>query len=398
MPDRQDALALRTSPPWGDDGHSVVDLAGVIARRFGAEAASPGLADLRVSQALAEAKQLVLLLFDGLGTRQLQSLIPGGALAGARSSALHSVFPSSTAPSISSFASACHPAQHATPGWFCWSEEFGTVVRTLPMDRRAEPGAPVEAQQLYDWQSASRRFGVPVVAIQPDAIADSEFSRHAWSGATRLGYGSASELPDLVERVLRARPKGAFVWVYLPHFDAKSHERGWQSEQAAATASRMDELFSAIGERLQPTGALLLATADHGFIDVPATQQLRLEAFPGLAALLSRPLTGETRVVFCQARTGAHEAFAEKARAELGFAFDVVSSEALISAGWFGPGPVSPRLAARLGSHTLIARDHYTLVDQLPGEPPVNFIGMHGGTHEDELSVPLAALWRGHPL
>lgn len=407
------------SPPWADGpGGCIVGLASAIAGRFRADrsiagasvagvsvagahgpaSGAGGLADAKIAAAIAQARHVVLVLFDGLGNRQLDTLIPGGAIVHSRRTALRSVFPSSTAPAITSFSTAVFPAEHANPGWFCWSEASASVVRTLPMDVRAAPDQLVTADGLWDWRAASLRFGVPVVAVQPHFIADSTFSRHAWAGAKRVGYRGRDELIEAVDAAVRANPDGAFVWAYMPHFDSTSHERGWQSDAAAEVAGRFDQLFERLAQRLAASGALLLATADHGFVDVPPAQQLRLDDYPEIAALLERPLTGEPRVVYCQVRPGCHEAFEALARETLGHAFEVVPSGALVRAGWFGPGAVSPRLAGRIGTHTLIGRDRHTLVDRLSGEPEPAFIGMHGGIHPDELSVPLAAACRGAPL
>ena len=73
-------------------------------------------------------------------------------------------------------------------------------------------------------------------------------------------------------------------------------------------------------------------------------------------------------------------------------------SERLVAGGWFGPGPVSSQLRGRVGTHTLIARERYTLVDRMPGEDPARFVGMHGGIDPDELTVHLAAMRHGAPL
>lgn len=398
MNDRPDDTAF-FAPPWDSDpgGSSIVDLAGAIAGRFGARPLDAKL-DPRLAAALADARQVVLLLFDGFGERQLRDLAPGGALDAARRMRLRSVFPSSTGPAITSLATALHPASHANTGWFCWSEELEAVVRTLVMDLRGVPGSRVDAAELWSWQSPSLHFDAPVFAIQPQGIADSTFSRHAWAAASRVGYRALEELPELIDRALRESAEGAFVWVYLPHFDSISHACGWQSDEALAIGRGLDLLFETLAVRLRASGALLLATADHGFVDVPVDSQLRLEDFPELAALLDRPLSGEPRVAYCHARPGHDDAFEAAARSALGFAFDVVPSERLVRCGWFGPGPVSPQLAGRIGTHTLIARERYTLVDRMPGERPARFVGMHGGIDPDELFVPLAAMRHGSAL
>jgi len=384
-------------PPWGEDpGATIVGLAAAIAAR--SRGAPVELSHRSLAPAIAEARHLVLLLLDGFGERQLATLAPGGALAASRVGGLRSVFPTSTAPAITSFASAVFPAAHANPGWLCWSPQHAAAIRSLPMDVRGAPGQAVEAASLWDWRSASLDSRMPVIALQPQAIAESEFSTHAWAGAQRVGYRSADELVETIDSAVRSHPDGAWLWVYLPHFDSTSHERGWQSDAAVAVAVRFDRLFERLVARLGDSDALLLATADHGFIDVPPPQRLDLADFPTLSALLERPLCGEPRVAYCQPLPGAELAFEAAVRAQLGFAFESFRTAELIAAGWFGPGPVSPRLAARVGSHVLVGRDHYTLVDQVEGEKPPKFIGMHGGIHPDEIAVPLIAARRGAPL
>lgn len=388
------------SPPWGGEpAATIVGLADAISAKFRSEATvGAGLANRVVAGAISEARHIVLLLLDGFGERQLQTLRPGGALAACRAGSLHSVFPTSTAPAITSFATGRFPGQHANPGWFCWSETHAAAVRTLPMDVRGSPTRALDSASLWDWQSASLGSRAPVVSLQPHYIADSSFTRHAWAGARRGAYRDADDLVAVIDAAVRENPDGAWIWAYLPQFDATSHERGWASDAAAGVAARFDRVFERLVARLDGTGALLLATADHGFVDVPPAQRLRLDDFPDVAELLARPLCGEPRVAYCQPKAGRAEAFEALVREKLGFAFDVVRTDALIGSGWFGPGPVAPRLATRIGSHVLVGRDRFTLVDRIEGEPEPAFIGMHGGIHPDEILVPLMAACDGAAL
>ena len=399
QPNEPDELAC---PPdrLASDGQSIVDLAAAIGARFGASVGvrHETICDPGFSQSLGGSTHVVLLVFDGLGDRQLRELTAGGALMGCRRGVLQSVFPSSTAPAITSFATALHPVSHANPGWFCWSDEVEAVIRTLPMDLRVATANRVVPESIWDWRSISESCRVPVIALQPAQIADSAFSRLAWSGATRAGYGSLTELRQSIVQAVRATPQGALVWAYLPQFDSVSHQKGWQSEAGRTVARAFDSFFEALLHDLRANDALLVATADHGFIDIDPRCRLRLEDFPQVRACLQRPLCGEPRVAFCHVSPSRHEAFVQRVESELGFAFQIRETPALVEAGWFGPGAVSTRLLARIGTHALIARDGYTLVDCLPGEPEPDFIGMHGGIHRDEMRVPLIAARAGGPL
>ncbi len=374
---------------------SIVSVAASLAERFGAPAAVPALPDEPIVQALAASRFVVFVLMDGLGERQLQVHARDGALAHFRFRSLDSVFPSSTAPALSALSSAAPPAAHGNPGWLMWSDSAAAIIRTLPMDLRADHEAKVRASETWRWTPWMARSRSPAFSLLPKHIGDSEFSRHAYTGSTIVAYRSLDEICDRLDAVLDAVATPASVFVYLPHFDTVSHEAGWQSEKAAAVVRRLDAWFARLVERLRGRDALVLATADHGFVDVADEDQLQLEDFPEIAACLERPLTGEPRVPFCTVRPEAREGFAATVRSALGDVFDVHRSSELLAAGWFGVGEA---LAGRLGTHVLVPRRRVTLVDTLEGETPMRFIGMHGGPSEDEMRVPLLAAWRGRPL
>lgn len=379
-----------------------MNLAAALALRCGAPAGAAALAQPRIGEALAAARSIVLIVLDGFGERQLRDHAAGGALADCRVGTLSSVFPSATAPAMTSFASALTPAAHGNPGWFVWSQAQQCIVRSLPLDVRGDPATPVEAASLWSWPAWPTASKLPCFAWLPAEIADSCYSRFAYAGATRIGYRRLDDIGGALAQALQAAPAGAFAQVYLPHFDAVSHEFGCRSPQAARVAGDFDRWFERLAHRLRELDVLLLVTADHGFIDVEPDDQYRLADYPALAECLSRPLTGEPRVPFCQVRPGREDEFADRVAQAFDGAFDVYSSEALLAAGWFGspPAPARPTAALheRLGTHLLVSRAPVVLVDQVAGERAPAFIGMHGGPSDDEMRVPLMAAYRGHTL
>ena len=382
-------------------GSSIVNLAAGIAGRFGVRTPAAPLIEPVLDDALTAAASVVTVLFDGLGERQLAAHAPHGALMQHRLRALDSVFPSSTAPAVTSLAAAAPPAVHGNPAWMIWSECAGAIIRTLPMDVRGDPQRKVLAADTWQWQPWAMRAQVPSWAILPREIVDSEYSRHTYAGSSRLGYARIEDIASLVAEALRAGSAGASIFVYLPQFDAVSHEAGWQSDAAAAVVRDFDRWFAGLLDRLRAFDALVVASADHGFVDVAERDQLRLEDFPEIGACLERPLCGEPRVPFCQVRADRRERFPGIVAAALGDAFAVHESGALLRAGWFGAtasgvGPAP--LAGRVGTHLLVPNRCVTLVDTVEGERAPRFVGMHGGISDDEMRVPLLAAWRGQAI
>ena len=105
-------------------GGSLVNLiASIVAARGGRALHSP-LKNLR-HETLREARNLVLLVIDGLGDNYLMRRGAGGALARRRRASMTSVFPSTTASAITTSYTGCTPLEHGLTGWFTYFGEAG---------------------------------------------------------------------------------------------------------------------------------------------------------------------------------------------------------------------------------------------------------------------------------
>jgi arylsulfatase A-like enzyme len=168
-------------------------------------------------------------------------------------------------------------------------------------------------------------------------------------------------------------------------YDALSHRYGSESAEAFAEFERIDAAFGGLVRRLAGTGSLVLATADHGFIDVSPGESLELPEV--LASRLRLPLCGERRVAYCH----VHDAGDFIARAKDFFRerADIFDSRKLVEDGWFGPGAPHARFAERIGDVALVMRGRYTVKDWIPGDSRHLHVGNHGGTSEDEMKIPL---------
>lgn len=374
------------------DGASLLNLAATIDAALGNEAPYPLLGDARLRETLTGARRLVLWVIDGLGAAALQALAPRGALAASVRGELQSVFPSSTAPTLTLLATARSPAMHAVPEWFLWFDELGAVYRSLPLDARdPSSGRPpvTDARRLYPQPSLSTRSARPCFAVLPASIAYSTYSRYAHEGARRLGFVDEDDFVGAITGAVDASPGGCYVYAYVDAFDQAAHEFGVASERAESIARRLDHLFERLAGALAVRGALLAVTADHGFIDTPVGRRFGLDAFVEIAACLERPLCGGPRTPFATVRPERRDDFAEVVQRSLGGHFAAVPSRELAQAGWFGPEAPPPRLLARIGTHVLLPRSDAYLFDMLPGEQRAALIGVHGGVSDDELRVPL---------
>jgi hypothetical protein len=339
---------------------------------------------------LAAARNIVFLLIDGLGDGYLRREGRGGALLALRRGALTSVFPPTTASSVTTSFTGWSPLEHGLTGWFTLFGEAGCVGAPLPYQRRGEraalgvpPARLFRAGPLFD--GLARRS----IVVTHRPIVDSVYSRHHGGRAERLAYDNLAGLVEQAAAAVRSGAEAKLVYVYWPEFDALSHHRGNSSTEVRAHFRELDAAFDALMAQLAGTNTLVVTTADHGFIDSEGADALDFADAPGLAALLRYPLCGESRAVFCHVQEGRVREFIERAQGWLGDRARVCPSGQLAAEGWFGPGEAHSRLSERIGDVALVMHGRTTVKDWTPGEPRHRLIGHHGGASEEEMMIPL---------
>jgi len=345
---------------------------------------------------LAGARQILLIVVDGLGDELLTRHAPDGALARHRVGRLTSVFPSTTASAIPTFLTGLAPAAHGLTGWHMWFAEIQRILAVLPMSPRGERPAdwpPADlAARLFSPVSMAADLGQRMTVVSPREIIDSPCNRHHTPGARRIGYqrldGFLAALVEATEAPPSAGPP-RLIHAYYPDLDNQMHRLGTADPQVAAHVAALDLYLGRLIGLLAGSGTRIILTADHGFIDAPAERLIELDAHPELAALLARPLCGERRIAYAYVRPDCHGAFAAYVAAHLGHACRAIPTAEFIATGWFGPGPHHPDLASRAGDFVLLMQEDWTIKDWLPGEKHYDQPGVHGGCSAAEMFVPL---------
>ncbi|WP_374340550.1 alkaline phosphatase family protein [Methyloversatilis sp.] len=384
---------------WPDfGGASIVNLMSDVVRARSGRADGSGLRDVDVA-GWREARTVVLLVLDGVGMAQLDLLPEDAFLRRHCATALTSVFPSTTATAITTFMTAQPPAVHGLTGWHVRCTEpglDGQVLAILPVTPRGGGRlscSPDEAlarvcrvPSVYQGLSGGARI------VSPADIAFSPFNLRHGAGAQCVGYEGLDGLFETLDAALDEPVPPGYVHAYWPDFDHFAHMRGCASDSAREVLRAADSAIAAWVQRTAGRDVLLLVTADHGFIDAPADRLLEIENFPAIAACLEGPLSGERRAVFVHLKPGMASAF-ERALGDLEHACRPWPSADLLRDGRFGPGEPHPRLRERIGDYTLEMKSDWTLRDTLPNERAFRLVGVHGGTSEAEMMVPLAVVY-----
>lgn len=375
-------------------GGSIVNLMTSLAEGLGGAPAAPVPLRLLPGGRVAAARNVVLLVLDGLG---FDYLAARGAAGGIRSGLLgpiDSVYPPTTATAITTFLTGLAPAQHGLVGWFTYFREIGAVTTVLPFTMRPArvplAAARVRAAGLFGLTAVFDRIPAASTAVLPRHLVDSEYSRALGGRAERVGFRTFAGLVRKVSAAVRRGGGRRFVYAYWPELDRLAHRHGVGSDLVARHLADLDAGVAVLRRALLGTETLLVVCADHGFVDVAPAGRLRLEDYPALADALVLPLCGEPRTAYCYVHPERYGDFGRLAESLLGEAVEALPSARLPEEGWLGPGDPHPRLHQRLGHWTLRLRDGWCLTDRLLGEAAHPMVGFHGGASDAERRVPLA--------
>ncbi len=350
----------------------------------------PPLAALPPSS-LAPKRSVVLLIVDGLGYDHLLQTLPDGLLVRHLLSPLQSVCPATTAAAVTSFFTGLSPASHGLLGWFTPFETGDRVVVPLLARQRNGPALTADdLAKLYRSPPLAARLPRACHVVTPKRIAGSAYTRHHTGPATVHGFRSLGGLFGQLERLLRADGPPRYVHAYWPRLDELAHAHGIGHRRSREHLRQIETQLAGFLRRVSNTGAVLLVTSDHGFVDIAPAQRLLLNDHPRLQELLRLPLAGESRLAFVHAQPSRREEAGRALAAVLGDRARVFSGEQFIASGRLGPGTPHPSLAHRVGDWVVAMADGWTVRDRLPGEKPFSPVGVHGGLSPAERRVPLA--------
>jgi predicted AlkP superfamily pyrophosphatase or phosphodiesterase len=329
-------------------------------------------------EAAANARQVVVLVLDGLGWDQLQDRLHlAPTIAGMSGGPITTVAPSTTATALTSIATGLTPGEHGVIGYRI--NVHGDVLNVLRWQTgRGDARQAIPPEQFQPV--------VPFLGQRPPVVTRAEFEGSGFSGVHLAGvrWHGWRVTSTLVTQVRTLLASGEpFVYAYYDGVDKVAHEFGLGEHYDAELVS-VDRLVCDLCSVLGP-GMTLLITSDHGQVHVgEQVRPLHREVMRHVALL-----SGEGRFRWLHARPGQITDLLEATRALHKDEAWIASREEATAAGWFGPR-LSGAAASRLGDVLIAAREDVAFED--PADTgPYHLVARHGSLTSAEMRVPLLA-------
>ena len=327
------------------------------------------------------AHQLLLILVDGLGYELIEEYVghtPTLRRVRGDVRSIHTVVPSTTAAAITAFGTGERPGATNMVG-------FSVAYRGTVMNLLAMEGGPAPSE----WQPVPTYFERLAAADVASAVVSP--ARFAGSGLTGAALRGARHVPaeTLDERVSAAlrelRAGTPVVYLYWSEIDHAGHGSGVGSDSWIANLEEFDAGLARLLRSL-PAGVRTVMTADHGMINVDASQIVDVASAPALREGV-RIVAGETRAVLVHADAGRADEVEARWRDVLGESAWIVSGEAISALIGAGDG------AAVIGDFLVLARGRGGVVDsRTQSASAIAMPGVHGSLTSTEMRIPVVVL------
>jgi len=374
-------------------GGSIVNLMSSVGKACGWNSKYSEL-KLLSSEEIKKYKNIVLVIIDGLGYEYLKSK-PKSFLYEKTRGKITSSFLATTSASNTVFLTGVPAQQHAYPAWHTLFKEIGIVSIALMFMPRLK-GMPyskkgVNIKEIFDEKAFPDKIKRKSINVVFKPIANSDFTNAANGKSKKITYNP--NLTSFFKQLNKAikLPGKKYIHTYWPKFDSYAHDQGIASKKVAKHFNELDRRVKTFAKNI-PKDTIVLITADHGLIDVPMKNRIRIEDHPKLEECLTLPLCGEGRVPFCYVHPSKTKQFEKYIKTKFKKYCTLHKGQDLIDKNYFGLGKPHPKLFDRIGDYVLITKKNYYIGDKLAGQEYNSNKGHHGGLSKQEMLVPLIVL------
>jgi hypothetical protein len=323
---------------------------------------------------------------------------------------ISTLFPSTTAASVSTMNFGVLPAAHALYEWNIYIPAYGEVIQSLaftPLGRHTQdacvakgydPRRLVEVHETVHQRLA--RAGAQSIQFANRSYAGSAYNSVASVGAKLVRHGTLAEALVQLRETLAAIEGKAWLGFYWAALDTIGHQHGPGTSYHAAEIASFWATFDAVFRDVDSPDTLYLFTADHGHVytDVNETYYLN-ERIPALADCLpisptGNPIypNGSARDVFLHVRPERRADVLALLRRHLDGIALVMEMDEALSQGLFGPTTVAPELRRRLGDILVLPFLGHFIWWREKGRMENTFYGHHGGLSPEEVTTILGAV------
>ncbi|HLZ09369.1 MAG TPA: alkaline phosphatase family protein [Chloroflexota bacterium] len=376
---------------------NVVDLSRALNRLAGGDAYPLSRGSARIVDLVGQSDHLIFILADGLGLNLIEKLPDRSFLARHLVAELRSIFPSTTASVLTTFATGAWPAQHGVTGQWTHLAEIRGAAALLPFAARSggrlllHLGVTVEG--AFPVPASMSALSRDVLALLPSRIVSSVSSAYFSGQQARIGYESLADVVRFIVARVADATAPTYTYLYSPRIDTECHYLGLGHPDVLAIVNELSRIVEQLANGLKGRARIVVA-ADHGMLDAPVSARHGFKPSADIFDALRFGPSGDDRVLYFHLREGADERFRRRITAQYGDRFFVITIAEAEQLRLFGPDPIALNVRDRFGDLVMISSGE-DMIEYAPGGHVghrVDLNSFHSGLSPDEMRVPLIVI------
>ena len=377
------------------DGPSIVDLSHVFANLVGSTRSFETTQHSELmSSIIGDHGNTIFILADGLGCHFVDHLGADSFLSDKMVMRINTVFPSTTAAALTTFATGLWPSEHAITGWWVYLPLIGEPVTVLTGERKRDNKnlleLGVESKDIYPRESILASSKMNVVGVVPSTLSASVFTKYTLGNGKIIHYNSIQEAFQIaIDACVRSNKTRNFVYLYLPDIDLNAHATGIYSEQTLTAVTELNNMCERMNNDIEDDTRVVMS-ADHGHLEAPESEKVRLKPEYTFRDLLSSEPAGDARVLYFRSRPACQDRLKMLLCENLGDNFAVMDLNEFLELEILGPR-ITPLSLDRLGDVIAISKGTSALEygSHTQGVSMMDLKSVHSGLSRQEMEVPL---------
>ena len=362
-----------------------------------------------------EPNKIVLFLIDGLGYNQwlqhskeieiFSKFIKKGIV-----TPLTSVFPSTTAATLTTINSGLTPQEHGLPEWVTYFREIDMIINTLPfspldetnrdvlLEMRVDPKILYNGKTIYQYLE---KAGIKSFSFNNELHANSTYSKLVHKGSTTIPFANPSDLSVKLIKSLEKEGGATYFYVYLDDVDYVGHKYGPSSDDFFSELSKLSNFFMKFiksVDRKTAKETIILIAADHGQINVSSKDTIYLNKYQELVNNFkiseqgkSILPTGSPRDVFLHIEQNRFDEVYDFLSKIFRKEAQILRVEDAINDNLFGMGRPTSEFYERIGNLLILPYKNHTIwYEHIKGKK-FDSLGYHGGLSKEEMLIPFAS-------
>lgn len=361
------------------EGNNLINVSNSILKAMDAKILHKSLKSLDKQLLQNKYKNIVLLLYDGLGTKVLDRFLPKESfLQKNKICDITSVFPSTTVAATTSVLTGQAPSEH---GWLGWDMFFKDDDETVSVYMNVKKDTNIPAKHVVK-ERPEMKYKTILDRINEETSNDAYF---AWPFDEKY---PCNTLEEISERIcgLCIKPNKKFIYAYYNNPDKILHQEGFESIEVKNEIFNINDMTEKLYNKL-PAETVLIVIADHGHIEC---KYKTISENKELFNMLERTIALEPRACSIKLKQKINKNdFKEKFIKEYGNNFLLYSKEEVIKKELFGNKIKNSIVIDNIGDFIAIATKDISLRYDEKGK---TFKTYHAGITRDEMEIPLIVL------